>query len=511
MRTQALLPVDGYILPSGASVLHSYCIFADCVPSTGILDSALVLNLAGESWAPILRAAGATLCSSLFPIDVSPEALASGMPICPHNCRFAQARSPQSKKPRSLSSDNKSGSGKRMTTAQLLDWYCCGCQKTAPSFMVSRKQYNVSATAAASRGGTASKATDSGGKVMECSNHSYRTPSLILFDSYSLHNYGTNASEGAGNALYDKLRGLVDDSHTPCRIVSIDWFVHTLQLGEQVDFDASAHFSLPRDMDPALRPTVIKRGNERYMVDDVVFYAIPRRRDEDIGVSTSPFSSSRSRLPVDAAGFGGIPQHLQKQPCNHDYDVMVGRITAFSRPVSGGEASGVRIRPLFFSPEGLAMGASGADADETAEAGEQIELNEADFACDSMEEAEVEVEVEVFDAEALVQGEDFRAELQLRRFCLAMRDRWLTIDALVGRPVVISEVAYNDLVYPWCDALVLPTTALFESTYSGRAALGCFQRYVRLRKEREVENSSLRRGTGASSTGSYYHAASQDY
>lgn len=70
------------------------------------------------------------------------------------------------------------------------------------------------------------------------------------------------------------------------KVVTIDWVVHCLQLGEQVPFDSNDIFSLP--VDPINRPLGFKndskRGNgERFMKYDVCYYKRLNEEKEQLG------------------------------------------------------------------------------------------------------------------------------------------------------------------------------------------------------------------------------------
>jgi len=58
------LPVEHYLLPSGASVHHPYFVFRKQVPPGGVLKQRRVLPFTSPAWTKILESAGALLCDS---------------------------------------------------------------------------------------------------------------------------------------------------------------------------------------------------------------------------------------------------------------------------------------------------------------------------------------------------------------------------------------------------------------------------------------------------------------
>jgi hypothetical protein len=176
-----------------------------------------------------------------------------------------------------------------MTKSQMLNWYCCSClysknsyekqQLSANERGAIRKRYNQSVE---SMNITLPKKGKDGG--------TYDSPTLIVFDPYDFCGYKPDISTARGHKfpqkgydsseLMSRLQELTEfrlnnrglSSPLPPRVVSIDWVVHVIQLGEFIDFDASCYFNLPSE-NVDHNPIVFKDENDRYIIDDVVYYS----------------------------------------------------------------------------------------------------------------------------------------------------------------------------------------------------------------------------------------------
>ena len=483
--SKLLLPYDRFLLPSGASFLHPYYIFPTYIPgSVGVLDSFVILNLAGDLWDPVLRAAGAELCDKHFPEGVSGKRN-KGTVLCPHSC----SRRPSDSLYRGRETD-------RMNIMQLLDWYCCSCAFSGPSIdrfqrVAVGNEYNVPAN-------SIGKPVTS---PLKCSL-TFRKPDLVLFDPYNIRerNFplrtasstdhvmphgpftpGTTPSNrhksGAGSVgsisafspveqqastlkldpdaekILSRLKQLsinrltqkVEDTDnvTFPRVVSIDWVTHVIGLGEFIDYDASPNFSIPEDV--LHHPLVIKGGNdsaERYVIDDVVYYTARTP------ASRHPFTSN------------AISDRGGKKSGSENFQLRMGRIMRIDhRAVSGKVKALLKIRPLFFNETALLQVSPHCrnGADEKAYA--------YDGYADSSDSYDSDSSVENLSYDA--SSRNNRDIHMLERLESILRVQYIEKDQLYGRPVIISRLAYEGLEYPRSDEKIYESTDFFEKCYSG--------------------------------------------
>lgn len=484
--TEVVLPYEGYLLPSGSSFLHPYYIFTVKIPQIGALEGMVILNLAGDLWDPVLRAAGAELCDKYYPRGVSPALRGRGGTICPH-CAGTRSHAMDSL----VSAGSKGQTRERMTPLQQLDWYCCSCLSSkSPSKFGSRpglgQQYNTSSLSASKR--ISSPTTE---------HWVVRQPTLIIFDQYTVSERNghstTNgeetrkimsttskstpsnvkrsvaASVGSASAyspnddvskyspeaysLLNRLRTLSGErlnftgqsGECPPRVVSVDWVVHVIGLGEFIDYDASRNFSLPDDA--SHHPTVIKSksgsGDDRYVVDDVVYYSANKSTTTK---TINPFRGSRNVSTT-----------------SNDADLRLGRIIRFDCTDGHDSSTMLKVRPLYFHEETLDETLSSdymrwehavQDSTVCSESDSDLSGSENSFSSD----------------EESVGGMDDRGDISeeaIRRRLSLLKDDCITKEQLCGRPVVISAMAYDDLRYPHLDETIYASTEFYEGCYSG--------------------------------------------
>lgn len=516
MYSNALLPYEGYLLPSGASFLHPYYVFTVKIPDVGPLNGYVVLNLAGDVWDAVLRAAGAEVCSKMYPYGVNAAIQCRiGCTLCPHTARPLKMDSLASAGVPPLR-----GRTQRMLAMQMLDWYCCTCSDSAsPSNrrngIALGMQYNTSSS-------THSRIKPVQSPLVK--DYSEQRPDLILFDPYTIcagghaptavgprhhqphqaaftpeqHSLGlkrsTIVSGGSvsmlspndhkalspeADSVLRRLKQLselrlkfsgVSGGVCPPRIVSIDWVVHVIGLGDFVPFDASRNFSLPADV--LRHPIVIKSsgsGDDRYIVDDVVFYDARTTTS----CSINPFQIASSR---DTAEKGFITRELR-----------MGRILRFDCNECG---TVLKLRPLYFQKETIdKAGAIYKDWDDGCG-------SEGNGSCSESSHNGSSDEDEILSGE---DNDDVDRTLKLKRRLFFLKDEFVSKDQLCGRPVVISAAAYNDLIYPQYDETTYASTEFYESCYDG----SLYKRSKRLLKKLQCRiNADNER---------YYGKASQDY
>ena len=178
--------------------------------------------------------------------------------------------------------------------------------------------------------------------------------------------------------------------------------------------------------------------------------------------------------------------------------IRVGRIVAFDRSEVGATVT-ITIRPLFFYRESLSD-----ILRENRDIGER-RYSEESFS--SEEEEDSEDETDFSDVDDKQSDREWKSDASYLKGCVGiLSDEYVTINSLCGRPVIMSEVAYNDLAYPRTDNTIYSNTKFFEYCYSGRA-YSYFKRHL----------SKLLNTYDGKALGDYrdrsrgHHKASQDY
>jgi hypothetical protein len=357
-----------------------------------------------------------------------------------------------------------------MTVSQLIDWYCCSCADHQRPASMSRKQYNTLGVESVGRdGGT------------------YKPPMMIIFDHHTVSDgaMASSSDSSSGGGIIQKLRTV----SSRFRVVSGDWLAHTLQLGEYVHFNSCKYFALPTD--EVHHPVVIRRpdeANERYIINDVVYYVSPFAQE------CHHYRRAQHRNTLASLHGSAVIQG----DLNRDENVLrVGRIVAFDRSEVGAPVT-ITVRPLFFHRESLLD-----ILRETRDIGERR------YAVDALSsEEESEDDTDLSDIEDNPYDRKWRGDSTYLKGCVGiLSDEYISVGNLCGRPVIMSEVAYNDLAYPRTDKTIYSNTKFFEYCYSGRA-YSYFKRQLS-----KLLNTYDGRAVGdyRDSRNRGHHKASQDY
>lgn len=282
------LPTESYLLPSGCSALHSHNIFPSRQPSHeaaqsggGVLgpqaDESLlagikVLNFAGGSWDNMLLAAGATTVDS---DDVLLQTL-------------------QSLGARTGSSSSKGGR-----------------QSRQPVDVILVDPYEFSLSVTASRAGSGNSRYNTPNSLLAVSSSSSKnklstpkSPASKLGETELLviqHCVELNSDEGGGSLSAVKFLPAHQRhaQHTAAPIVvTTDWLVHCVAMGELLDHTILDLFVLPPE--PETRPFTFKADavtstGERYSKYDFVYYRSAKLANANRNtVRSSPTKSSKS-------------------------------------------------------------------------------------------------------------------------------------------------------------------------------------------------------------------------
>lgn len=216
---QQLLPVEHFLLPSGASAFHPYYTFRTAVVGLsqeggGVLHGTRILNLAGASWGEILEAAGA----SLVPVEQQARVF-DGM-----------------------RSGRMAVNGRYVSVDFVLVDSLAYSEK---AFLSRSHKPKVSTilpkSSLGSSGPKVGSAAKSRGGALPPSLPPPPNPAYSLSDeAFSAIEAASFTQDEDGNAAQ------VCWSGSP-RVVSVDWVVHCLGLGEIVDPSTNAMFTLPID------------------------------------------------------------------------------------------------------------------------------------------------------------------------------------------------------------------------------------------------------------------------
>lgn len=478
------LSYENFLLPSGASFLHPYYVFTANIPEVGTLGDYLILNLAGDVWDPVLRAAGAEVCSKFYPSGVSSaSAHRRSAALCPHTAKAHPMDSLSA-------AGTRSAALERMNAEHMLDWYCCSCEAkgvTGRSVTAVGKQYNTSSLSS---------------KTRQSNVHSrapflVNRPTLILFDPYTIcenrarissnYPFALNGSRSSSTLTPELLKESVrsaaatggsisafspneskvlspeadtvlcrlhslsaerlnfigDSGACPPRVVSIDWVVHVIGLGEFIPYDASINFSLPTDV--MRHPIVVKSGHggdDRYILDDVVFYSVNKVSAQTI----NPFQSSGS---------------LSRTSSGKDAELRMGRIMRFDC-IDGGITL-IKVRPLYFHKKTLTQRAFSECLPDTDDITGQI----SDDSDSSFDASDREADDDGYSSVDENSTEWGGHALTLQQRVSFLKEEYISKDQLSGRPVIISAAAYNDLEYPHFDPSIYASTEFYESCYDG--------------------------------------------
>lgn len=334
------LPVDPYQLPSGCCALHAYNIFPSprtvtaagkggaclgpAVESEGLLEGIKVLNFAGGSWDNLLLTAGAITVESEAPVLQALQSL---------GVHVSAPKSARSSRPPvdvilvdpyeyglsvSASKTSSSSSGGRGAATQGSGRY------STPHSLLTIGSAAKSKAASAALGTPKSPAAKLGEVELQ----------VIQLCAELSSSEGT----AAGRLQQSQLHGKNGSRQVPI-VVTTDWLVHCIALGELLDHTLIDLFTLPPE--PETRPFTYKADavtstGERYSKYDIVYY---KSSTTSVAAPTTGQNQKQDR---------GVNQTVRSSPVKPPRSsevLLLGKIVGFVRRDEKSQLF-ARIRPL---------------------------------------------------------------------------------------------------------------------------------------------------------------------
>jgi len=311
------LPTESYLLPSGCCALHAYNILPTRQPSADttpkgkgglgpsivepLLEGIKVLNFAGSGWDNLLLTAGATTVESEEPLLQALHSLGHRAATSSKGGR--QARAPVDVILVDPYEYSLSVAASRATSAQG------GSRYNTPNSLV--------ALGASSKGKTAAGVGTP------------KSPASKLGESELLviqHCVELNAGEGNSNlgslsamkSLPLQQRQAQQASAAPI-VVTTDWLVHCVAMGEVLDHAALDLFTLPPE--PETRPFTYKADmvtstGERYSKYDIVYYRSVKQQNllanRTSAVRSSPSKAAKNSEVLSLGKINGFVRRDEK-------------------------------------------------------------------------------------------------------------------------------------------------------------------------------------------------------
>ena len=336
------LPVEQYLLPSGCCALHAYNIFSSpssestagksgeglgpAVEPEGLLDGIKVLNLAGGSWDNLLLTAGAItveneapLLQSLLSLGARGSASKSGrvsrpsvdvILVDPYEYGLSVSAS-KSKPASSISSNSTSNSGRYNTPHSLLAIGSAAKGKSANP--------------------TVSTPKSPAAKLGEAELH-------VIQHCAELSSSESTSMNGLHAHKHQRQAPIV---------VTTDWLVHCIALGELLSHSVIDLFTLPPE--PETRPFTFKADavtstGERYSKYDIVYYRSRVAPSTTHNARSSPVKAPKSSEVLQLGKIVGFVRRDEKS-----------QLFARIRPlVSTSSADNASVRPDIVVPRGTA-------------------------------------------------------------------------------------------------------------------------------------------------------------